>query len=199
MAKTTGPLFSLGASGKLADTLVYAVWKGIATVRQFVVPANPNTTAQQNQRGFFTNAVAFWRNTTFSAASKTAWNRGAGLLANPQSGFNAFSGQAIRAQAEDPDASFVTQLVSPGVAGVTFDLNNIDDVATGDESGSFTLSVGTSADALTSTFTASIAAGQLVYDISGSFALGDAVFMRVAKNAGTVPINRSGIYSTTLT
>jgi hypothetical protein len=33
MAKVTGPLFSLDARGKIADTLVYAIWKGTAGLR----------------------------------------------------------------------------------------------------------------------------------------------------------------------
>jgi hypothetical protein len=32
MAKVTGPLFSLDARGKIADTLVYAIWKDFTTV-----------------------------------------------------------------------------------------------------------------------------------------------------------------------
>jgi len=50
MAKLTGPLMSFTASGKLADTIVYFGWKGIACVRQFVIPANPQSAAQGDQR-----------------------------------------------------------------------------------------------------------------------------------------------------
>ncbi|MBA7587394.1 hypothetical protein ES708_29423 [subsurface metagenome] len=60
MAKVKGPLFSLGASGQLAKTLVYADWKGIDYVRQYVIPANPKTAEQQEQRGFFTAAIDAW-------------------------------------------------------------------------------------------------------------------------------------------
>jgi len=40
MAKVRGPLFSLGASGQLAKTLVYLSWKGLDTVREYVIPAS---------------------------------------------------------------------------------------------------------------------------------------------------------------
>jgi len=50
MAKVKGPLFSLDARGQIAKTLVYMGWKGIADVRKYVIPANPNTAAQQTQR-----------------------------------------------------------------------------------------------------------------------------------------------------
>ena len=49
---------SLGASGKLADALVYFPWKGLNVVREYVIPANPKTLAQTTQRGYLTEAVA---------------------------------------------------------------------------------------------------------------------------------------------
>lgn len=57
MAKLKGPLFSLGATQKLADTLVYYSWKGLNCVREYVIPANPKTTAQTTQRGYLESAV----------------------------------------------------------------------------------------------------------------------------------------------
>jgi len=50
MAKVTGPLQSFTASGKLADSIVFSIWKGIAYVRQYVIPANPQSTGQGDQR-----------------------------------------------------------------------------------------------------------------------------------------------------
>lgn len=58
MAKLKGPLFSLSASGAIAQTLVYFAWKGLKVVRSYVVPANPQTTAQTTQRGYLTACVA---------------------------------------------------------------------------------------------------------------------------------------------
>ncbi len=57
MAKLTAPLFSLSASGKLADALVYFAWKGLAVVRSYAVPSQPQTAAQVTQRGYLTDAV----------------------------------------------------------------------------------------------------------------------------------------------
>lgn len=53
MSKTTAPLLSFGASGQLASTLVYASWKGRPYARRYVVPANPNSSAQQLTRNTF--------------------------------------------------------------------------------------------------------------------------------------------------
>jgi len=58
VAKLKGPLFSLSASGKLADALVYLGWKGLNNVRQYVIPANPRTDPQKLQRSYLTTAVA---------------------------------------------------------------------------------------------------------------------------------------------
>ncbi len=58
MAKLKAPLMSLGASGKLADTLVFFPWKGINAVREYVIPANPKTALQKAHRAHLTAAVA---------------------------------------------------------------------------------------------------------------------------------------------
>jgi len=50
MAKVTGPLMSISASGKLADSLVFFGWKGVQSVRGWVKPSNPQSAAQGNQR-----------------------------------------------------------------------------------------------------------------------------------------------------
>ena len=50
MAKVTGPLFSISASGKIADAMVHFNWKGISVVRQWLKPSNPQTAGQGNRR-----------------------------------------------------------------------------------------------------------------------------------------------------
>jgi len=49
MAKLKAPLMSLGASGALGKALVFFGWKGLDVVREYVIPANPKTTAQNTQ------------------------------------------------------------------------------------------------------------------------------------------------------
>lgn len=90
MAKLTAPLFSFTARSQLGKAIVYFTWKGVNAVRQYVIPANPQSAAQTTQRGYMTDAVAAWHNILTTASDKTAWNRYAGILANPMSGFNAF-------------------------------------------------------------------------------------------------------------
>lgn len=90
MAKLTAPLFSFSARGQLAKSLVYSGWKGINTARSYVVPANPNSSGQQTQRGYFGDAVDLWHTLGLTDDDVTAWNRYSGTLPRPQSGFNAF-------------------------------------------------------------------------------------------------------------
>src|SRR3989304_1389134 len=90
MAKLKAPLLSFGASGKLADTLVYFPWKGLAVVRSYVIPANPNSAGQQTQRGILTESVASWHALGLDDDDVTAGNRYPPAPPPPQSGFNAF-------------------------------------------------------------------------------------------------------------
>lgn len=52
MAKVTGPLMSLDASGTVAKTATFSKWKGRNYVRQRVIPHNPQSPNQQLTRGF---------------------------------------------------------------------------------------------------------------------------------------------------
>lgn len=49
-AKVSGPLYSMSASGKIADAFVFFGWKGVNCVRQWLKPANPKSATQGNQR-----------------------------------------------------------------------------------------------------------------------------------------------------
>lgn len=66
MAKTTGPLFSMDASGAFGGALVFGKWKGRNVVRQLVTPANPNTIGQENSRNAVRvmGAAQRWANLT---------------------------------------------------------------------------------------------------------------------------------------
>ncbi len=61
MAKTTGGLLSFGASGTIGKLMTFASWRGRPYVRQRVVPANPQTTAQTLTRDIFANYNTRWK------------------------------------------------------------------------------------------------------------------------------------------
>lgn len=65
MARLTAPLLSLGASGSIAKSLVFASWKGIPYARVHVIPANPRSAAQQDIRGIFTTLNELWKRMAF--------------------------------------------------------------------------------------------------------------------------------------
>jgi len=50
MAKVTGPLFSLTASGAIGKAMVHFGWKGRNVVRQWLIPTNPRADDQKAQR-----------------------------------------------------------------------------------------------------------------------------------------------------
>lgn len=61
MARLTAPLLSLGASGSIANSLVFATWKGIPYARVHVIPANPKSAKQQEVRGIFSTLAEMWK------------------------------------------------------------------------------------------------------------------------------------------
>jgi hypothetical protein len=90
MAKVKGPLFSMGASGQLGKSLVFMTWKGIKDVRSHVIPANPQTDPQMTQRGYMTDAVTLWHDTSINTLDAAAYNVLASIQSAIMSGFNAF-------------------------------------------------------------------------------------------------------------
>lgn len=131
MAKITGGLLSLGASGSIADTLTYSKWKGRPYVRQRVVPANPQSVAQQTTRGVFSNANSIWK--LAPALVISPWDRFA--VGQVLTGRNSFMGRWVednRSQADldqmtwSPGAKGglapVSQVLTPGSLQITVDI-----------------------------------------------------------------------------
>ncbi len=96
MAKVVGPLFSVDARGKLADSLVFMGWRGLKTVRQWTKPSNPNTESQKEVRNAFSASVENWH--PLLGNDKEAWKlRASG---EPKSGFNIYMGLSSSALIE---------------------------------------------------------------------------------------------------
>lgn len=191
MAIVKAPLLSLGASGALGKTLVGTTWKGIKVLREYVVPANPQTAGQVTQRGYMTTAVSFWRTVLTSAVHRAAWDRAA--LHDPRtlSGFNAFASGAVKMQPSDEDASFAITVTASGTS-VLFTMKNVDDGATGDESGDFAVWQGSKASDLSFSENKTIAAGSFTTSSLGD--IGDVVYVQTIKDGQP----RSGIAVITL-
>src|SRR3954464_4305815 len=71
MARVVAPLLSFGASGAIGKSQVYSKWKGRPYARRYIIPSNPNTTAQQGVRGVFGFLNDLWKYLPGSALS--AW------------------------------------------------------------------------------------------------------------------------------
>lgn len=111
MATNTAPLLSFGASGQIAKTQVYAKWRGIPYTRRYVVPANPNTSAQQSTRSIFTFMSNVWKNaSSLYQAPWTAYSTG-----QPFYNRNAFIGQNVKALRAG--TTLANMIFSPGAKG----------------------------------------------------------------------------------
>lgn len=86
MAKVTGPLMSITASGTFGKTLVYSRWKGRPYVRERVIPDNPRSALQTGVRSLWKFLAKYWE--TISAPNKLTW----AVVAGPQeiSNFNGY-------------------------------------------------------------------------------------------------------------
>lgn len=114
MAKTTAPLLGFGASGGVADTIVYASWRGIPYARRHVVPANPRSTAQTLTRDIFRTLSQMWK--SMPSGGVAPWN--AFATGRKFLGVNAFTGQNIRVLRDEPPlTSMETFIGSPGANG----------------------------------------------------------------------------------
>ena len=111
MAKTTGPLLSLGASGTVAGVMTFATWRGVPYVRQRVTPANPRSTAQVLTRDIFTNMGFMWK--TAGPLVRAPWERFA--TGQKLVGRNAFMGQNLAAMRGESDMDDF--IGSPGAKG----------------------------------------------------------------------------------
>jgi hypothetical protein len=111
MAKLTGPLLSFGADGQIGKAMVTAKWRGIAYARQYVKPANPQTTAQQNNRTRFALLREMWK----LAPSEVRDPFDTFALGRQFLGFNAFIGENNRLLNGETDLQ--AMLMSPGARG----------------------------------------------------------------------------------
>lgn len=162
MAKVTGPLFSLSASGQIAKSLVFMKWKGIQDVRKYVIPANPNTTLQIAQRGKFDDGVAAWHNAAWNAADLAAWNLLSTVQEGVMSGFNVFMKKYVEARIASKIWRTITTLVVSGVGAAGFQID-----AVGSAAETYTCKYGTSKTSMYSTGVVANVAGVLTCILAG--------------------------------
>lgn len=110
MATVSAPLLSFGARGAIGKSVVFSSWKGINVARQYVIPSNPRTVAQQAQRDLFKWVHdAFKYLSTDATASWVAYAKGKAMTAP-----NAWSSknlQALSGQTVITDIEFITPVL----------------------------------------------------------------------------------------
>lgn len=72
MAVVSGPLMSLGASGKLGGAIVFSSWKGRPVVRQLVTPSNPQSAKQIARRAMMSFLTKYWA--PLGATPQATWD-----------------------------------------------------------------------------------------------------------------------------
>lgn len=75
MARVTGPLFSMSASGTIGKAVTYGTWKGKPWARVWFTPENPQTAGQVNVRTALSIVVAYWQG--LPAPDKATWEAAA--------------------------------------------------------------------------------------------------------------------------
>jgi len=111
MARLTAPILSFDGRGKIADTLVYANWRGVPYARRYVVPANPKTSGQILTRDIFRNLELRWKQG--GPLLRAPWDRFA--VGQKFVGRNSYLGKNIAVLRGD---ALMTQYIgSPGAKG----------------------------------------------------------------------------------
>jgi hypothetical protein len=98
MAKVKGPLLGRRAHGKLGNQLIFQGWKSETIVRSKVDPTNPNSTAQQVERGLYGQAIEWWREGGLIEYDKEAWQRLAKFKKFPYTTYNYFVKRMLELQ-----------------------------------------------------------------------------------------------------
>lgn len=132
MAKLRGPLFSLGASQQIGKALVFFPWKGLDVVREYVIPSNPKSAAQNTQRSYMTAAVATLHSyqgypaSFFWAGDVIAYALWASVVKTATTWFNQLVKNWIdRKVAGKIPAIFGNGLLTPGANKLTFQLGGL--------------------------------------------------------------------------
>ena len=100
MAKTKGPLFSVGASGTLGKELSFSKFKGTNRSFKRGHPRNPQTDPQQLQRSYMTMGIFAWRD--LDQSSKDYWQQQADAKRLRMSGYNYFLSDYINNKITPP-------------------------------------------------------------------------------------------------
>lgn len=188
MGLVKGPLLSIDARGKIANTLVFSGWKGLKTVRAYVIPANPKSAGQVTQRGILTAAVAWWHDVGYSLLDVAAWAFRASLAKSPRSGFNEFTSDFIAKELATKTYTVLKDITQGTITSTGFHV-----LGTGVGTQDYVVKLGTNPRALLQEFTAPAIAGAIDITVTGLTAATKYYFTVVCNEAAD--ITETGVYS----
>ena len=125
MAKTKAGLLSLGASGKIAGTLIASRWKSRNYTKAYTVPTNPQTTEQTTSRDAVASAVLAWRTTIAQYPSAADWSTIPKHDRQHMSGYNFFISSFKAVQPFCANPSFAVAAVAVPGHAITWTLRNV--------------------------------------------------------------------------
>lgn len=198
MAKVKAPLLSFSASGQIAKTQVYFPWKGINAVRKHVVPTNPKSTAQVEQRGWVTEAVEKIHTAMADASypvnalDKSAFSLWASALGIVMTWFNCIVRYWVNSRvAGDSACIFTGAVVTPASGQVTLELHIT--AAVGAEPTTGNIKYGTSPTSLINTLVCTVADLATGKDVTG-LVNGTKYYFQYRPSTAGYTASYSGIY-----
>jgi len=139
MAILTGPVLSFNPSGTVDKSIVFYPFRGRTCVRSYIIPPDPKTPRQMEQRSKIRQAVDIWHSLFQDKAIHDGWQCHADTFSLQQSGYNLTLSNIIRTLRAHPDPSFAISAVSLPSRRVSISMRNIISGLAGDEAGNFTL------------------------------------------------------------
>jgi len=143
VAKTTGPLLSFGAHGKLARTQIHQRSKSRNVVKSFAAPSNPQSPGQVSDRSLITQAVLSWRSFQQDPSVLTAWTNATHMFSRQLTGYNVAIGALKRALSLTPQPAFHSAPATRTKTMVFVPMANMLTGAAIHESGMFDIYLGT--------------------------------------------------------
>jgi len=143
VAKTTGPLLSFGAHGKLARTQIHQRSKSRNVVKSFAAPSNPQSPGQVSDRSLITQAVLSWRSFQQDPSVLTAWTNATHMFSRQLTGYNVAIGALKRALSLTPQPAFHSAPATRTKTMVFIPMANMLTGAAIHESGMFDIYLGT--------------------------------------------------------
>ena len=188
----TLPLLSMTAKGTLGDALTFGRLKGQNIVRIRVIPANPDTAAQQSQRGKLTTTVDEWHVSGLTAVDIEAWNRWASASFRTMSGYNLFTSQRVkyRVQGGTEVPMFAATVSAIQAADFTLDLDAV-------SGGTCKVYLGTTKTSQPTEYTMTDSTGDKFTDLIDGLAASTKYYWYIEYTDAATFSYRSGLYTTT--